>query len=257
MEGAEVVGVVVDKLKARYLMTRCVQTVRTASTVDEAMQLMDSAGFSQVPVMEGSKPVALFTEGDLRRALLANRRDRTVGEAASPLPPSVRPEDRLSVVLQALEGQESILVISPRGRLRGIITYWDVLVLSRPYLLVTESELLLRQVVIRAYEVAYGPDWWGYIPEDARLSAEEEHRHDQEEPTPEHMLGHTSFYQLIKSYQTVWPEIPPQWLDNMHKVRQLRNRVAHHYRIGSAEERELIRRCTELRDWLEAMLRSY
>ncbi len=254
----EVVRVVVDKLKARALMTRCVKTVRIDSSFDEALEIMSMEGFSQLPVMDGTKPVALLTEADLRRALLENRRDRPVGELASPLPTSLSPEARLSVVLQALEGHESILVISPRGRLRGIITYWDVLVLSRPYLFVTESELLLRQVVSKAFTKAYGPDWWDQVPDDIRRTAEEEHRHDDgEQATPEHMLGHTSFYQLIKCYQHVWPEIPAQWVDNLHQVRMLRNRVAHHYRIDTAEERELIRRCSELRDWLEAMLKSY
>lgn len=245
----------VDKLKARDLMTRCVQTVRTDSSLTEALAIMDANEFGQLPVMEGTKPVALLREADLRRALLEHRQDRPVGELASSLPHMVSPETRLSAVLQALEQQDTVLAVSPRGRLRGIITYWDVLVLARPYLLVTEIELLLRQAVAGAYEGAFGPDWWEHVPEDTRQKAEEEHRHDdEEEPTATHMLGHTSFYTLIQTLKHAWPEIPPDKLDLLHKVRILRNRVAHHYRMTKAEQRELIVRCAAARDWLQPLL---
>jgi CBS domain-containing protein len=253
----EVADVLQNKMTAREIMTRRVQTVPAESSLTDALALMDRGGFGQLPVMQGEAAVALLTEADARRAILAGRLDRPVGELASPLPPLVRPCTRLSGVLAALQEQESLLVISGSGRLRGIITYWDVLVLSRPHLLVKEVELLLRRVVAAACEAKYGPDWWPQVPVDLRERAEDEHKNDDDHtpnPTPEHMLGHTSFWSLIEICRWIQPDVTEDRLQELHRVREMRNFVAHYYRLTPAQLRALVETCTRAGDWLEQML---
>lgn len=246
-----------NKMTAREIMTRRVQTVPARGSLTDALAIMDQERFSQLPVMQGEKAVALLTEADIRRAILAGRADLPVGELASPLPVLLRPSSRLSAVMAALQDQDTLLVVSSSGRLRGIITYWDALVLARPHLLVKEVELLLRRVVAAACEQRYGPDWWPKVPEDLRTPAENEHRNDDDKtatPSPEHMLGHTSFWALIEIFRWVRPEISEDRFQELHQVRQYRNYIAHYYRLTKAQVQELVRACTLAGDWLEQFL---
>lgn len=248
----------VDRLRAESMMSRCVRTLPESAPLAEGIAIMDREGFSQIPVMRGRKPVGLLTETDLRKACLQGRANLTAGELASPLPRLLRPQSRLSEVLEALQAEDSLLVVTPRGYLKGIITYWDVLTRARPFLLVTEVELLLRRVVAAAYRSAHGPDWWERVPPGLRQQAEEEHQRDVEtEPaTGEHMLSHTSFWALIEIFRTVRPAEDEPRLQELHAVRRLRNQVAHHDTLTEREELELRERSLRSGDWLDEILGS-
>jgi len=244
-------------MTARDIMTRCVRTVPADGTLGDALTIMDQEGFSQLPVMQGTKPVGMLTERDVRLALAEHREDRPLGDLASPLPTQMHARTRISSVLQAMQQQESVLVVTKMGRLQGIITYWDVLLLGRPAILVKEVELVLRRVVTATYEGMFGLDWWDNVPRDLRERAEEEHRQDEdEEPTPEHMLGHTSFWALIEIFKRARPDLPDARFQELHRVRVLRNRVSHYYRLTDREQQELLNLCLRTGDWLESMLPS-
>jgi CBS domain-containing protein len=245
-----------NKLTAGDIMTSSVQTVAAGESLVAAMAIMDRDGFSQVPVMEGAKPVALLTETDVRRALAAGRQDRPVADLASPLPETVEPQARLSSVLELVQQQEVVLVVTADGDLAGIITYWDVIVLARPALMVKEVELILRRVVAAAYAAKYGPDWWPQVPADLRQQAEQEHRSDEDTApaTPEHMLGHTSLWALIEIFRKVRPDLGDDRFQLLHQVRQFRNKVAHLYVLTDAEQRRLTALCREVGGWLVTLL---
>ncbi len=254
----EVSGVVVNNLRARDLMSCFVKTVQPDTSVLDAAAIMDAGGYSQLPVVEGRKPVALLTEADVRRALIKHRRKSPVREAASPLPSLVTPDAHLSEVLHELSDQDSILVVADTGELSGIITYWDILLVARPFLMVSEVELLLRNLVAAAYQKAYGPDWWHKVDEHLRRRAEEEHAGDGvSDPSGQHMLGHTSFWALIETFRDVAPHLPGERFEHLHSIREMRNRVAHHYQMTPDEVRRLVRECMKARDWLEQALEQY
>lgn len=241
-----------DKLQAQYLMTQKVETAKADAPLDQALVIMDRFGYSQIPIMQGDIPVALLTEADVRRALLANRQDRPIVELASPLPQLLEPEAPLSNVLGALQQEDSLLIVNGSSQLMGIITYWDVLKLARPFLMVAEIELLLREVVDQAYTNAYGVDWWPHLRRDLRERAEEEHRAcpPSEPETALHMLGHTSFWALITALENVRPDLPKERITALHAIRQIRNRIAHHYKLSQQEQRAIIDSCLNVRDWL-------
>ena len=244
------------EMVARDIMTKSVRTVNHDGSLKDALTIMDREGFSQMPVMEGEKPVALLTEPDVRRAILQDRQDRPVAELASPLPALVGPGTRISRVMVALQEQDSVLVVSSRDRLEGIITYWDVLELARPYMLVKEVELLLRRVVEAAFEQKYGPDWWRHVSEDLRQRAEEEHEADKQEgdSSPAHMLGHTSLWSLIEIFRSARPDLNGNDFKELHEIRKFRNQVAHLYILTPAEQHELSQRCLRAGDWLQSLL---
>jgi len=238
---------------AADLMTRQVRTVPSDSDLAAAVRIMDEGGFHQVPVMEADRPIGLLTDHGVRRALLEGRTAASVGELASALPCLLGPEAPLSEVLLALQAADSLLIVAENGRLAGIITYWDVLRVARPSLLVAEVELLLRKVVAEAYSEQYGPDWWPHVRPDLRSRAEEEHRRDAREGnSAEHMLGHTSFWSLIEIFKEIRPDVPDDRIQSFHKVREWRNQVAHLYLMSEAEVTALVRDCLAMRDFLEA-----
>ncbi len=239
---------------AADLMTRQVRTTPATADLSDALRIMDEGGYRQVPVMEGERPVRLLTERDVRRALVDGRSHVPVGELASPLPCLLQPKAPLSEVLESLQTDASLLIVGEGGRLVGIITYWDVLRVARPSLLVAEVELLLRKVVSEAYSEKYGPDWWPHVRQDLRSRAEEEHDRDaaEGENSSEHMLGHTSFWSLIEIYRAIRPDVPEDRIQSFHRVRQWRNQVAHLYLMSESELAALVRDCLAMRDYLEA-----
>jgi hypothetical protein len=240
-------------------MTRRVKTVTTQSSLAEAIAIMDAGEYGQVPVMDGSRPAAMLTAIDARRAYMQSRQDRPILELASPLPSLLKPTTPLSAIQQSLQTEQSLLVISASGRLMGIITYWDVLELAQPFLLVTEVELLLRDVIGTAYHKAYGPDWWPHVPAGLRLQAEEEHQRDKAaDPTPsaEHMLSHMTMWPLIESYKTLAKEIPAERFQQLHGVREFRNEIAHHAQISKVEIAKLEQECLAAITWLHNQMRK-
>lgn len=243
-----------DKMYAADLMTRQVRSVTTSSNLAEAIRIMDQGGYGQVPVLRGDRPISLLTERDARRALQKGQLEQPLSEIASPLPCLLSPEAPLSEVVEALQKDDSLLIISQDGRLEGIITYWDVLKVSRPHLLVAETELLLRKVVGETYAAKYGEHWWPHVREDLRRRAEEEHQRDasETERTSEHMLGHTSFWSLIEIFKEIRPDVPGERFSSFHKVREWRNQVAHLYLMSDDEVSELVRDTLAMRDFLDA-----
>ncbi|MDF2627227.1 MAG: hypothetical protein K0R39_1058 [Symbiobacteriaceae bacterium] len=243
------------KLTARDLMTAEVVTVAAGSSLAEAIAIMDRHGYSQLPVMRDGKPEALLTETDVRRALLESKADQTADQAASPLPAVVEPQARLSHVLGLLQEQETVLVVGPDGSLAGIVTYWDILVTAQPALLVQEVELILRRVVSAMYQAKYGANWWDSIPKNLRERAEEEHKADRDAAdTPEHMLGHTSLWSLIEIFRNIRPNLGDERFDRLHRIRELRNMVAHLYVLSAEELREIRQICPAAGDWLITLL---
>lgn len=242
------------KLRALDVMSTDVKSVEATQGLLEAIAMMDLYGYGQLPVLSDGRLTGLLTEGDVRRALLAGRHSEPVSEAASPLPDLIQPTTRISYALQSLQHQDSVLVVGTDGVLVGIITYWDILILTRPALMVKEVELLLRQIVVAAFLQDHGPDWWGKVPEHLRRQAEEEHNENEgEETTPEHMLGHTSFWALIELFRHIRPQHDDKEFALLHKVREFRNRVVHYYRMPSEELEQLAQRCRQAGDWLEQL----
>jgi arabinose-5-phosphate isomerase len=101
------------------------------TTVTEALLAMTRGGMGMVVVQGGRDvPLAIFTDGDLRRAMerLGDLRTTAVGEVATRTPRSIEPE-RLAV--EAVEMMErhkinQLLVIDSSGELHGALNMHDL-----------------------------------------------------------------------------------------------------------------------------------
>jgi len=116
-----------DTVTARDLMSDDVVSVAPGDAVREAVETMQDAQFSQLPVVEDGVPV-----GSTSDAMVARARPETedlpyteVGEIMGESFPTVSPEAELSTVSRLLDHTSAVLV-TREGRVVGIITDADV-----------------------------------------------------------------------------------------------------------------------------------
>ncbi len=116
-------------LKVSDLMARKPISVTTATTAQEAAQLMRKHRFSCVPVVEGDKLVGIVTTRDLSGRVLAEGLDfaTPIGDVMTPEPLSLSPQSLGSDILHLmLENRIGHLPVVRDGRLLGMITQTDL-----------------------------------------------------------------------------------------------------------------------------------
>lgn len=149
--------------------------------VIEAVGLLRSGDYSQLPVVEGERLVGVFTkarlldillyQGDLQKLRVADVMMRTYT--------AVAPDTPLNVLLEHLtDGSPFVLVVADAGRLAGVVTPRDLLVLAEPWLLIQAVEAMLRRVIDRRL-AAVDRKWTRNL-----LPAGYRHRWEQERDDP-------------------------------------------------------------------------
>jgi CBS domain-containing protein len=130
-----------------------VESVRPATTVVEALHIMATKRFSQLPVIEDGRLRGVFSLWSLASHLIGSPmlapQDLAVEDIMEKLP-EVTVDDSLDLVLELLDRHEALLVRSPHG-VQAIVTPMDVLnyfyKIARPFVLLQEIELALRSVI--------------------------------------------------------------------------------------------------------------
>ena len=107
------------------IMTRGVKTVSYSEPVKKAIRLMDEFNISQLPVIQGNKPVGIISEGDII-SNLDEIEDKTVGQIMRELPPIVSPSASIDMVSQILQ-KSPVVLVSDKGQLTGIIARSDLM----------------------------------------------------------------------------------------------------------------------------------
>jgi predicted transcriptional regulator len=116
-----------DTVTAKDLMSEEVVTVAPDDTVREAVDTMQDAQFSQLPVVEDGVPVGSTSDAMVARArsetedLPHARVDEIMGESF----PTVSPDADLSTVSRLLDHTSGVLV-TREGKVVGIITDADL-----------------------------------------------------------------------------------------------------------------------------------
>ena len=112
------------------IMTADPQTIDARDSADEAVEIMQRGGFSQIPVLRGTRIVGLVTERDIIRNLQHDMKALSVQAVMSPgSVPAVDPSTPADVAASLLQTYQAILVQN-QGRLEGIVTRSDVMRLS-------------------------------------------------------------------------------------------------------------------------------
>lgn len=104
------------------VMNRDVVSLSPTDTVSDASELMKSAGFSQVPVVEGGECVGSVTS----RGILEAGTDEEVSGYMGPAFPTVPRETSLEAVAGLLRSSNAVLVRDGSG-IEGIVTAADII----------------------------------------------------------------------------------------------------------------------------------
>ncbi|MCK4335911.1 MAG: CBS domain-containing protein [Candidatus Aenigmarchaeota archaeon] len=120
-------------LSKREKIVRCsevmsrVMSVRPETPVKKIIAVMKSSGFSQLPVLEGERQVGVISEATLLHNMDKNLDHMEAKDILDKPFPVVDSSDTIEILPPLLDIHSAVLV-SEKGRIRGIITKSDLLV---------------------------------------------------------------------------------------------------------------------------------
>ncbi|WEL17964.1 MULTISPECIES: CBS domain-containing protein [unclassified Halorhabdus] len=112
-------------LRAGDLMNSPIVSVAPDDSVHEAKQLMDSEGYSQVPVIRNGRPDGLIGNTDIRQRQADNVGELPVADVMHESITTVEPDATLEEIDTYLDHHDAVLVVDS-GETVGIITDADI-----------------------------------------------------------------------------------------------------------------------------------
>jgi predicted transcriptional regulator len=112
-------------LSAQKVMQKKVISVSPETKVAKAVEIMKRHGISQLPIIRQEQAVGLVSEGIILDALL-EKKGQLVGDIMQEPPPIVSQNVNMKVVSQLLR-YYPIVLVSQKGRVKGVITKADML----------------------------------------------------------------------------------------------------------------------------------
>lgn len=135
-------------MEVSEIMQRNVSVVTPEASLRDASELMHSSDIRHLPVVEGGQVVGIISDRDLRCYLAemylaqpettpaAARKTITVRQVMQAKPITVEPESELLEVIDCMLDFKigAVLVTDTEGRLRGVVSYEDVIRVARDLL---------------------------------------------------------------------------------------------------------------------------
>jgi predicted transcriptional regulator len=112
-------------MHAGDIMHEGVVSVAPDDSVREAIDVMVTEGYSQLPVVRDGRPQGVISNSDIRQLEEDSAGDLPVADAMREAITTVEPEATLDEVNAHLNHQDAVMVVGD-GQLRGIITEADV-----------------------------------------------------------------------------------------------------------------------------------
>ena len=111
--------------------TRAVRTVEAVETMEAVARAMKRHGYSQLPVMDGKRPVGSVSDGTITDLILSGKTPRDlaripVAEVMGPPFPVVDGEAPVDMAAAMLRVYDAVLVTT-RGEVTGIVTKSDLM----------------------------------------------------------------------------------------------------------------------------------
>jgi CBS domain-containing protein len=238
--------------------------VKPGTTVFEAIQKMERLHFSQLPVVEGSAVLGVFSYRSLAVRLLRLGRlkefigDLPVDEFVEQLD-FVQSSDNWENILANLEKRDGVLV-GGHTQLTGIVTTMDVLNYLRkvasPFVLVAEIEMSLRRIIracVSENEL--------HICAVNALSS----KYSSEDAIPLQLtdMDFNDYASIIGNREN-WPNFAVMFGESdwsrssttskLFQVRNLRNDIFHFKRKIEQQDIQYLK---EFRDWLQLKARAF
>ncbi len=120
-----------NEVTAAEIMTTEIVSIQKSVTVHETIEIMRRNGYSQLPVMDGDKPVGGISERRLLDQILYNKDGipasrKVVGDIMEESWPTVAEDAPISLLSNLLRYYQAILV-QRKGQIIGIVTKADLL----------------------------------------------------------------------------------------------------------------------------------
>jgi len=231
-------------------------SVLPETPVQEALELLNKHGFSQLPVMVDQQVLGLFSYRSFSHAVIklsGDRRNQKFDpremfvEDCIEKPTYARVSDEFRAWFDAIDKQDAILVGDP-NRLQGIVTAMDILRflygVASPFVLIEEIELSLRALI----RLAVGQDELVACAKTCLKQYTEENL-----PTDLEYMTFNDYLQIIGDGRN-WDRFQPIFKGDrvrtrakLEQVRDLRNDVFHFRREITTEDYETL---SALRDWM-------
>jgi CBS domain-containing protein len=240
-----------------------VVTVAPDTSVAAAIKMMQTDGFSQVPVVSGSAVLGVFSYRSLSHTLLdLGPIDTDFRE----LPVDVFMEqfafvhaiDKWATILEMLDREDGVLV-GNRDNLQGILTSMDVLVyllrLASPFVMLAEIETSLRRIIEACVDqealkqCVINSLSAKYTLEDMPTSLSSMTFNDYVQ-----ILGHGRNWPRFELAFGKGPWLRKQTVARLSQVRDLRNDTFHFKRQLDDDDHAILK---QHRDWLEMKTRSF
>jgi cystathionine beta-synthase len=117
-------------LAAKKAPTPALLSVDPATTVRKALELIREHDVSQVPVLEGGRPVGALEDRDLMKMVLERPAlaDAPVGEVMAPPFPAVSMDAAVEEVIHLMTSKaNSAVLVEEDGRVTGILSRYDII----------------------------------------------------------------------------------------------------------------------------------
>ncbi len=115
-----------DEKEAIEIMNNKVISVGKNDLVSDAINMINSKGISQMPVVERGNVLGLISEGSILGGDIDEIRKKRVFEIMAESPPIIDKHAKLEVIIQLLKFYP-ILLVKEAGKLIGVITKADVI----------------------------------------------------------------------------------------------------------------------------------
>lgn len=238
--------------------------ITPGTTVAEVIQKMEQNSFSQLPIIEGSAVLGIFSYRSFATRLLRMGRlkafagDLPVDEFVEQFD-FVQLSANWETILPSM-GKDDAVLVGGHERLDGLVTTMDVLSYLRkvasPFVLIAEIETTLRRV-IRAC----------VTEEELRICAikglRSKYVTEDDVPTELTQMEFNDYAQIIGNREN-WPHFSivfgiTDWdrsstTQKLNQIRNLRNDVFHFRR--KIEQKD-IQQLTEFRNWLQLKARAF
>jgi len=227
--------------------------IRPNQRVGEAFRLMKRGGFSQLPVVEDTEVLGLFSYRSFSEKLL--RLKKVTGDLANlPVEEFVekaqfaRVTDDFDSIIEHLNQDNAVLVGEP-DRLQGIVTAMDVLRylygVASPFVMVSEIELAIRALISLSVDAQL-------LASCAKSSLKFNHGEDKTPPTLTEMTFN-DYVQIVghgenwKHFEPIFGGMRETVRAKLVEVRDLRNDIFHFRRDLTLDDHE---RLLEHREWV-------
>ena len=130
--GAYIVEVNIEETGFTEFITDApVPSVTAEQSVADAVELMKSLGRDCVVVLDGERPVGVFTERDFLNRVCARKRSplaTSIGEVMTPDPETLRPRDCITYAINrmAVRGYRNVPIVDDERRVIGLLSVRDV-----------------------------------------------------------------------------------------------------------------------------------